>query len=649
MSEIFLATQSGLAGFNKLVVLKTILPDISGEEDFVRMFLDEARTTAAFNHPNIAQVYELDVAGGQRFRAMEFVQGCTLVEMARACRLAKEPIPVGFTLQAVRDTALALHYAHNFTDARGRRQVVIHRDVAEKNIMVTYEGVTKLLDFGIAKALGRVNRTSVGMVKGTSGYMSPEQIRGEPLDGRSDIFALGVVLHECLTGMRLFHGKKPEDGMLAALKETVAPPSKLNSEVSPEVDAIVLKSLARNREERFSTALEMARAIEKAALGVIWHPEQTADLVSKHFSERRQETRRLLEGSSYAESTGEVRIDSLIARVKASQSLPELPRSQSAAPSIPPVLLPVSSPTPAPQAPPKASTSGPLAPPVPSAPVAKPVSATPSKRADAIGRAGEKISTAPVRPKVIKDEATTSEEPKPINLSGATPMPPAGMYGRNDFDDDDSEAKTIPAAALPDDIKALRKQLQERRDAEVVKQSQAVPVPRQPNTEPGAVPAFDPAAQAPMKKGTPEMPAPVHAPRTPSKATPDKPSLAHAPPDLFPSGEMQSVTGASDAAVPNLNNDFEEDGMTAIAAPSWVPEQQQKKPTTTSRTRKIASGKNVAAKGTSRRNVLIAIIVVSLLIAVACVIIFVIDMPNDGPHNVGTKDVEVPVPTLPRK
>ncbi len=316
MSEIFLAYQKGLAGFRKIVVLKSILPDIRGEEEFVRMFLDEAKTTALFNHPNIATVFDLDVDGETLFLAMEFVQGCTLVEMARACRQAKEPIPIGFTMLAVRDTALALHYAHNFVDPRGRKQTVIHRDVAEKNIMVTFDGTTKLLDFGIAKALGKsTGRTSIGMVKGTSGYMSPEQIRGEPLDARSDVFSLGVVLHECLTGMRLFHGKTPEEGMLSALREEIPPPSRLNPEVAATIDAVVLKALSRERDGRYTTALELGRAIEKAAAGGLWHPEQSGELVQRHFTDRVSQTRQLIESTQGAtgELTGELRVESLLA------------------------------------------------------------------------------------------------------------------------------------------------------------------------------------------------------------------------------------------------------------------------------------------------------------------------------------------------
>ena len=306
MSEIFLAFQKGLAGFRKVVVLKQILPDIRGEEDIVRMFLDEAKITAALNHPNIAQVFDLDVQDDELFLAMEFVPGATLIEVARACRMADEPIPLGFTLSTLRDTAVALHYAHTFRDPFGRPRQVIHRDVAEKNIMVTYGGVTKLLDFGIAKMQGRESRTAAGKVKGTSGYMSPEQIMGEELDPRSDVFALGVVLHECFTGMRLFYGKDAEEGMKAALEGRPMPPSHLNPEVTPELDAVVMKALARDKKDRFATALELARALERAGGGRLWLPEQCGELMQRYFADRQEQTRKLLEESSLGAGSGEM-------------------------------------------------------------------------------------------------------------------------------------------------------------------------------------------------------------------------------------------------------------------------------------------------------------------------------------------------------
>ena len=441
MSEIYLAHQRGLGGFRKLVVIKTILPDIGGEEDFVRMFLDEARTTAAFAHPNIAQVYELDVDDGQLFMAMEFVQGCTLVEMARACRQAKEPIPIGFTMAAVRDTALALHYAHNFTDARGRKQLVVHRDVAEKNIMVTYEGVTKLLDFGIAKAQGRSNRTSVGMVKGTSGYMSPEQIRGEPLDGRSDVFSLGVVLHECLTGMRLFHGKTPEEGMLAALNQNVNPPSKLNPRVWSELDAVVLKALSRQRDERFATALEFARAIERVSRGETWLPEQGGELVNRFFAERRAETSRLLDRMIIEASTGELRLDTLMAQVRASA-----PRSNDT---------------------PMAAT-----PPPPRASIATPGG---ERKAD--------ISTSPARPKVIPatPPVPPPKPPPPVEMAPDVGPVPASRAARTDFTDEESDAKTIPESSLPQELKLLRQKHKLQRESAA---GASAPPPTVPPPEP---------------------------------------------------------------------------------------------------------------------------------------------------------------------
>jgi len=294
MAAIYLAFQRGHAGFQKLVVLKQILPDVKAEQELVDMFLDEAKITAAFNHPNIAHVYDLDVASEELFLAMEFVAGADLLEIARACHEAQEPIPIGFTMAVVHETAMALHYAHTFTDPLGRPHPVIHRDVAEKNIMVTYDGTTKLLDFGIAKAKDRNTRTAAGMVKGTLGYMSPEQLRGKELDARTDVYSLGVVFHECLTGMRLFHGEDHEAEIMAALETDAAPPSEQNPNVPPEIDAVVLKALRRNREERFPNALEMARAIERSTSERMWHQEEIGRLVQRYFADRREQTRQLL-------------------------------------------------------------------------------------------------------------------------------------------------------------------------------------------------------------------------------------------------------------------------------------------------------------------------------------------------------------------
>lgn len=608
MSEIYLAVQGGVGGFNKLVVLKTILPDIGGEEDFVRMFLDEARITAAFNHPNIAHVYELDTADATLFMAMEFVQGCTLVEMARACRQAKEPIPIGLTLASVRDTALALHYAHTFVDARGRRQVVIHRDVAEKNIMVTYEGVTKLLDFGIAKALGRSGHTSVGMVKGTSGYMSPEQIRGEPLDARSDIFSLGVVLHECLTGLRLFHGKNPEEGMKAALHTGVAPPSKWNKEVRPELDAIVLKALQRDREARFSTALEFARAIEKVGGGNIWHPEQVGELVVRHFAERRAETRRVLEDAFGGEATGEIRVASLIARMKSDRKsgpLPVQPQVTAANPN-----------------------------PVPGG---NTTTTLPSYQ-----QAGGTLETNPARPRSLKPSVSAPvpaarstppvPAPKPLTAE-LSPRPPP-----SDFDDE-SEAKTIPAAALPPEIKELRKRLQldaARRRAEANDDERTIPV---------QVSGLNLAGEQPTSlKGlfANQNDAPTPAVQPPSPVAPQPQASAPARPRRTVSGETLSVTNRGE---PQWAPESTTTDETPSARP---PKPQNGSPTQTSQddfvsTSSVETGANdeFAAAARPRRGGLIAVLVILLLLGFFGVLALLDILPVSFSR---ARSVEEPIP-----
>ncbi|HSP77762.1 MAG TPA: protein kinase [Myxococcaceae bacterium] len=300
MAELFVGFTSGPGGFRKYVVLKRILPDARSDENFERMFLDEARITAAFNHPNIAQVFELGQDEGL-FLAMEFIAGQNLIQVARACQRRGKPLPAGFSLAVARDVCLALHYAHTFTTPTGKASPVIHRDVAQKNVMVRYDGVVKLLDFGIAKARGSLGRTQVGMVKGTTGYMSPEQVRGDPLDARSDLFAVGVMLYEMLAGERLFSAQTELEEMMMILEAPIPELEERAPGVPREVASVVMKALERDREARFASGREMAKALESAGGGLLFDEEQRAALMRELFEERMLATNQLLESADEAE------------------------------------------------------------------------------------------------------------------------------------------------------------------------------------------------------------------------------------------------------------------------------------------------------------------------------------------------------------
>ncbi|MFL5347558.1 MAG: serine/threonine-protein kinase [Hyalangium sp.] len=297
MAELFLGFTAGPGGFRKYVALKRILPDVRGNEQFVRMFLDEARITAAFNHPNIAQVFELGEEDDGLFLAMEFIAGQNLDQLTAAYRRRQEPIPLEYSVSAVRDVCQALHYAHTFTDPSGRPSPIIHRDVAQKNIMVTYDGVVKLLDFGIAKARNSLERTRAGTVKGTSGYMSPEQVRGEKLDGRSDVFSVGVVLWELATGERLFAGKTERDEMVNILEAPIPAPRHPSMGMFEGLAAVILRALERDPERRFQTAKDLSRALEQTAGRELWDADRRAAVMRQLFEKKMTATRTLLESA----------------------------------------------------------------------------------------------------------------------------------------------------------------------------------------------------------------------------------------------------------------------------------------------------------------------------------------------------------------
>ncbi len=262
MAEIFLARQTGVQGFEKIVVIKRILPHLAAQERFVQMFLNEARLAARFTHPNIVQIYDLGQDGEAYFLAMEYVHGEDLKSIVRRCATLGRRIPTEHVLRLATGVLEALHYAHTQPDADGRPGGVVHRDVSPHNVLLSFQGNVKLVDFGIAKARSQISTTIPGRVKGKHAYMSPEQCQGLDLDGRSDIFSLGIVMFELLTWTRLFKRKHDLETLKAISAGEVPSPRSLRPDLDPALEAILLKALATDRDKRYQNAQEMQVAIE---------------------------------------------------------------------------------------------------------------------------------------------------------------------------------------------------------------------------------------------------------------------------------------------------------------------------------------------------------------------------------------------------
>ncbi|MBK6687665.1 MAG: serine/threonine protein kinase [Deltaproteobacteria bacterium] len=264
MGEVLLARRIGAGGFEKLVALKTIRGDLAEHEGMRRMFLDEAKLLARLDHPAIAQVYELRDRDGAFQLVMEYVPGLALGTLLKR---KKGPVPPGVAALMAAEAARGLHAAHELTDLDGRALGVIHRDISPQNLILTFDGRIKVLDFGVAFVRDReATTTEAGVVKGKLAYLSPEQIQGKKIDRRADLYALSVVLHELLTGRRLFgRGESIAD---AVKRGRIAKPSSVNKEVPAELDALVMKGLARDPNDRYADAKEMALALEGCARGI---------------------------------------------------------------------------------------------------------------------------------------------------------------------------------------------------------------------------------------------------------------------------------------------------------------------------------------------------------------------------------------------
>jgi len=267
MSEVHLALSEGPSGFRKLVVLKRLFPHLNEDDSVVRMFLDEARLAARLSHPNIVQTLKVGAFHGQHFIAMEYLSGQPLHRMVYRATKNDERIPTALVARLVADALEGLHHAHEAQDYDGTPLGVVHRDVSPHNVFVTYDGVTKLLDFGIAKAATQEAATRTGLVKGKFAYISPEQARGLPIDRRADIWSAGVVLWEALTGRRLFKGETEAVTLENSLTKEIPDPRTLVPDLPEPLVAVLERTLRRDPDERPHTAREMKEAIEEWLVG----------------------------------------------------------------------------------------------------------------------------------------------------------------------------------------------------------------------------------------------------------------------------------------------------------------------------------------------------------------------------------------------
>jgi len=261
MGRLYVAEQTGIEGFAKIVALKRILPHLADSAPFRTLFLNEARVAARLEHPNIVATYELGEVDGTYFMSLEYLPGEDLAAVLGRCE-APNSMPVDVAALLAQQCANGLEYAHQLCDAEGRPSGLVHRDVNPSNIFVTYHGMVKLLDFGVVKASTGA-KTSPGIFKGKYAYCAPEQLKGESVDPRSDVYSLGIVLWECLTGHRLFESPTDAGTIDAVRSQPIVAPSLLRPEVPIQLEEITMRALLRDRDRRYQSAHELSEALDR--------------------------------------------------------------------------------------------------------------------------------------------------------------------------------------------------------------------------------------------------------------------------------------------------------------------------------------------------------------------------------------------------
>ncbi len=428
MATVHIGRMGAIGGFAKVVAIKRMHPQFAKDPDFLAMFLDEARLVTRIRHPNVVQPLDVIVEGSEVLLVMEYIHGDALSRITRALRAKNERIPLRITIAIMSGVLHGLHAAHEAKSEKGEPLGIVHRDVSPQNIIVGVDGVARVLDFGIAKAADQVHLTREGELKGKLVYMAPEQLLGEPLTRRTDIFSTTVVLWECLTGQRLFESDSQSALLARARMQKVDPPSELAPEISPAIDAIVAKGLALQQSERWATARDMAIALEEAvppatSVQVGAWVEQVA---AKALSERQSRIDQIESaGADSSERSRELVADIASDRVFTQDILSARSRSASHPRITPP--------------PPPASRSGPQpaarftpTPPPPQRASHPSFTPAPPERADVNRLSGPPLAPRPMPlpPSPIAPNAPSVHNPyyvPPANDGPVPPMPPPGM------------------------------------------------------------------------------------------------------------------------------------------------------------------------------------------------------------------------------
>ncbi|WP_375741799.1 protein kinase [Corallococcus interemptor] len=483
MAEVWRGKQFGASGFERLVAIKRILPNIAEDEEFISMFIDEAKISVQLTHANIAQIYELGQIASSYFISMEYIPGKDMRAIFDRCRKKGEPAPVPLVAFCVAKMCEGLDYAHRKKDGMGRDLNIVHRDISPQNVLVSFEGEVKVIDFGIAKAAGKATKTQAGILKGKFGYMSPEQIRGLPLDRRSDVFAIGVCLYEMLTGERLFVGDSDFSVLEKVRKAEVPSPSTYNRRIPEALERIVLKSLAKDVDERYQYASELGDDLQRFLLtndSIFGRKDLMQYMKSTFAEEVEREKQRLAE---YADIRAP---DGMLAAIEAgfsgpspvpTQSMTNIPAVAPSAPAVEPVAAP----------PPRASNSG---------------GAAQGARRSPTLAALPKLTAAPAAPSPKEDEELATQ-----------------MVDRDAVFNDAPEPTTQPGAAIGRAVTPLESPAAPADDGEDVSGRTAVIPPPSSLPQPPAPPRLS-QNSAPVLTAAPPRPSLTNVPTLMSNDAP---------------------------------------------------------------------------------------------------------------------------------